>query len=312
MKSKLIIIRQIFLLCISFIVISCNLTKNNYQGISINEEMPHEIIERLINLKLINKSDTVLGLFYGITNEPNCVSESYTFFTSKKILRYYQFGKKEPKITETLISKTLNIRKENDPIDTNKIIIKVKKLKNILFSKIEQRDVLFSDDLDFRTYSGTSKVKQEQFYVLLTEVWKSNSNYNTLTQTNLKFFNDDGSKIITHDIIANREKLHSLKNKLNNINIEVIDKEDYLVLKYKNSIILMSYYFYSNKFNVLKLIVDPIPKDTMDMVIIAVSYRVHKHKEKKFPYTERGITYKDVKFSYEKTEKELIQKYFAK
>ena len=208
--------------------------------------------------------------------------------------------------------KSLILKKNIDSIDTNKILIEVKKLEQILFSKREQRDVLFADDLVFRMPPGTSKVKQDEFYALLTDIWKTNSDYSSLTRTNRKFFNDDGSKIITHDIIVKREKLSSLKNELSEINIEVIDKEDYLVLEFKNSIILMSYSFYANKFNVLKLIVDPIPKDTMDMIVIAATYPVHKHKEKIFPYNERGVTYKDVKFSSEKTEKEIIEKYFGK
>ena len=53
-----------------------------------------------------------------------------------------------------------------------------------------------------------------------------------------------------------------------------------------------------------------MPSDESEMKSIVAAYPIHKLHEKEFPYSERGITYKEVTLYKEKSEDEIIEKYF--
>ncbi|WP_025007222.1 hypothetical protein [Marinilabilia salmonicolor] len=297
-----------FLISIT-LLFSCNISQDKSRGIMVKKDIPENILNRLIELELINSSDTVLGLFYHTANEPNNISEDYTFFTSNKLLRYFQFGEKDAKIYVAPFNKTLSIKREIDSV-YNRIEINTLIFDTILFNKYEQRDDIFYDNTNFYCNYGTQFSKQETFYQLLLETWKNNNEYLSLKEINDKYFDKNGERKATPDKIFEREKIQSIKDRLKELSIDVIDEEDYLVINYNKSIIRISYYFYSKEFTVLKLIVEPFPTDDFEMTGIAAAYPTHKLKEKVFPYSERGITYKEVSLSKEKSENEIIEKYF--
>ncbi|PRZ00185.1 hypothetical protein BY457_1069 [Marinilabilia salmonicolor] len=94
------------------------------------------------------------------------------------------------------------------------------------------------------------------------------------------------------------------------ISIDVIDKEDYLVMFYDNSLIYINYYFYRKEFEVVKLVVDPVPSDEAEVAEVVFTYVTNRHEERAFPYSARGITYKEAHLSIENSENDIIDDFF--
>lgn len=303
-------IKKLIYLFISVTAISCNPIEDKSRGIFVNEKMPDKIIERLVDLQLINQSDTVFGLFYHISNEPNNVVEDFTFFTSNKLLRYYQFGDKEPKIIETAINKILDIKKTIDPIDTNRILIKLKRLDTILINKREQKDDIFDEDLEFRPPYNSKIIDQEQFYLLLVKTWQSNVDYEELLNKYSRFYNNDGSEIITSGRQIERKKLDSLQNELKDLSFNLIDREDFIIIYLDNTIFLFSYDHIENEYSGFKIITEKKVDNDMDAMMIPIIYPIHKHGESKLPYTDRGLTIMSASKFNESSVDQILNKHF--
>lgn len=292
-------------------IITCDLITTKPRDIIVNKDIDRKLLDRLIELNLVNNNDTILGLWYSITDELNAKSESYTLFTSKKFLRYFQFEDKEAKIEEIPIDKILKINRTLDPIDTNRILIRIRQLDTILYNDREQKEFIIYDDFDFRPPYDTKFSQQEKFYQLLEKIWKSNHNYKDLIEKYYKFFNEDGSKIITEEIRIERSKLQALKKELEKLSVNIIDQDDNIIVYFNNVIISITYDFIDLEYTVFKKITEKSYKDTIDIMIIDVAiYPIFKYGEIELPYTERGYTINSVDKSYEKTTEDIIDKYF--
>lgn len=304
--------KNAILLLFSLISLNCNLINDNSKSILFKGEIDEGILNRLMELDLITKNDTVLGLSYSISTEHNSEAEDYTFFTKNKLVRYFHFGddRDEATIYEVSFDKALSIIRKPYSIDSSILYFKVEMLDTVLFNKYEQRDDIFSKDFEFIILRNNEVERQEKFYNLLVDEWKKNKQLKKLKETNDKFFDEEGDRKITADNLFEREKIRSIKDELDKLSIKVIDEIDYLVLNYNNSIILIDYYFYSKKYTFLKLVVDPLPTDDYDIIAIAAMYPRQHHDSIVFPFSERGITYKEGYLSYENNEKDIIEKYF--
>jgi hypothetical protein len=294
---------------------SCSDIKNEsaeLSGISLKGQKLNDRTDELIRLKLIDKKDTVLGLFYSFSNEPGFNSQRYLILTNHKLVQYYNIDQelKGPEIINIPLNKILNTRQEIDPVDSTRILIKINKLDTILYLKHEKRDKIFVDKFDFRPPHKSSLSDQKEFYRLLVLSWRETVNYNSLTETYNVFFDESGSIKTTSDEMFSRGKLQSLKNELTEYSINVIDKKNYLAIVHNSSIFKITYNSYLKKFSILKLTVEPIPENESDMIVVLATYPSHKHKSIIFPYSERGVTYKEGYFSKETTGKDIIEKYF--
>lgn len=303
-------ITRFFPLAISItLLLSCTLFHDKSRGIIVKRNIPDNISNRLIELELINKSDTVLGLFYHISDEPNSIVEDYTFFTKDKLLRYFQFGDSIAEISVAPFNKTLNIKKDVDS-KYKRIEINTWILDTILYNKYEQRDKIYYNNEYFYCNYGTHSSKQKKFYELLKETWRNNTNIQYLTELNDKYFDEEGQRKVTPDKKIERDMIQSIKNRLMELSIDVIDEDYYLVINYDNSIFRITYYFYSKEYTILKFNVNPMPSDESELKSIVAAYPIHKLDEIDFPYSERGITYNEVTLSKEKSKDEIIDKYF--
>lgn len=299
--------RMIFIF-ISIFYFSCNFVEDKSKGIIVNGDIPEEIFNRLIELKLINQSDKVIALEYDISNESNFFAENYILFTRHKLIRYFESSGMEARIFEAPFCKTLNITNEMDSVldrtEINTII-----LDTILFSKSQQRDFIHYNHNNFFGLSGSQFIKQKEFCQLLMETWKNNVEYLSLREIYDKHFDENGEIKATHDEIFERKKLQLLKDRIEELSIDVLDKEDYLVMNHDNSLFLIRYFFNRKEFEVVKLVVYPTPSDEAEVENIIFTYVTQRHEKRAFPFTEQGITYKEAQLSIEHSEKNIIDKY---
>jgi hypothetical protein len=183
-------------------------------------------------------------------------------------------------------------------------------LDTILFFKFEQRDFIHYNHNNFFELSGGQFLKQKEFCQLLMETWKNNVEYLSLREIYDKHFDENGEIKATHDEIFERKELQLLKDRLEELSIDVLDKEDYLVMNHDNSLHFIRYFFNREEFEVVKLVIDPAPSDEDEVVSIIFTYVTKRHEEREFPYTEQGITYREAHLSLEHSENDIIDKYF--
>ncbi len=290
--------------------IGCVNADNNQRDIIVDEPISNEILARLKNLELVNSDTEIIGLWYSIIDEPNAKSEDYTFFTADNLVRYYQFGDKEPKIFNIPTNKILSIEKKPDPIDTSRILIKVKRLGSITFNERKQKNEIFDEDFDFRPPYDTQITKQERFFQLLFDSWTANNSHGELVETYSEFYDNLGNLKLTDEKELTRNKLSQLKHELEKLPLNLVTRDNFLVAYHDNEVYLFRYNHADSKYIIFKVVARDRVEDDMDATTIVISiYPIHKHGELALPYTNRGYTVTSAFVHYETEIEQIIEKH---
>jgi hypothetical protein len=277
-----------------------------YAGETISEEL----INRIRNLDLLSSDDEIIGLWFSITNEASANTEDYTFFTAHRLIRYYHFGDKEPLIIEIPINKILNLEKHPDPIDTNRLLIKLKRLKTISFNERKQQDEIFDEEFDFRPPYDSQKIKQERFFQLLVDTWINNSAHEEMQNVYRRFYHENGSRLLTTDQEFARIKLRQLQQEIEKLPFSIVNHDDFFVAYHEREVYLFRYDYVDNKFTIFHVITkDKIEDDIAATSIIISIYPIHRHEQIALPYTNRGYTINKAFKHYETEIEQILEKH---
>ena len=303
-------IKLISAIIIGLVFIGCASADNNQRDIIVDEPINNEILKRLKNLELVNSDTEIIGLWYSINDEQNSKSEDYTFITADNLVRYYQFGDKEPKIFNIPINKILSIEKKPDPIETSRLLIKVKRLGTVTFNESKQENEIFDEDFDFRPPYGTDIAKQERFFDLLINTWTENNSQGELVETYSEFYDSYGNLKITDKKELARNKLNQLKYELDKLPFNIVNRDDFIVAYKDNEVFLFRYDYVDSKYLIFKVVTGDIVKDDLDATTIVISiYPIHRHGNTTLPYTNRGYTVNSAFVHYETEIKKIIEKH---
>jgi hypothetical protein len=301
-------IKFLSLIIIGLILSDCANADNNRRDILLGKNITTELYNRLKNLELISADDKIIGLNYSITNEPTHKSEMYTFFTSDKILQYYQSKDNEPRIITIPISSILNIERKTDPLREDRIAIEIKHFRTITFNERKQQDDIFDLNDQFWLSSDSKENKQEKFYQLLHDTWTNNIAHEEMRNIYSRFYDEYGNRRITTDQEFARNKLSQLRQQIEKLTINIVNHDDFFVAYHEREVYLFRYDYVDDKFTVFHVITKDIIEDNMAATTIILSiYPIHRHGELALPYTNRGYTITSAFKHYEKEIEQILE-----
>lgn len=184
--------KLVVFILLSMSLLRCNIYKEDSRGILV-ESITNRTTERLKELRLINKNDTLLGVCYHISDEPDNQVEDYTFFTSTKLVRYFGWGNRKPEISEAQFNKTLSISRKLDSV-YSRVEINVETLYKILYDSVKQENFALKDDIYFYINYGEQRMNQERFYELLIDTWKKSKAYPKMIEVKNRYFDSERNK----------------------------------------------------------------------------------------------------------------------
>ncbi len=249
------------------LLLACN-SFNKSRDIIVNGDVDGELLDRLTELNLVHVNDVIFGLWFSKTEEVGSKYETYTFFTTKELVRFYHFEGNDAKTIRIPLNKVLNISKTIDPIDTSRILIKVKQLDKVLYNNREQENDLFDSDFDFRPPYDTDINEQEEYYQLLLDKWKSNKSYEELREVYAEFYNIDGTEVISKGTQLEREKLKELSTELTNLKYNLIISEDFVIMYKDHDMFFFSYDFVNEEYTVFKIVTDNEIEEDEDALFV--------------------------------------------
>ena len=287
-----------------------NTADNNRRNILLEEEITTELYNSLKNLELISTDDKIIGLDYSVINQPTHKSEMYTFFTSDKFLQYYQSNDNEPRIINIPISRILNIERKTDPLKEDRIAIRIKHFRTLIFNERKQQDEIFDLDNQFWLSFDAKESSQENFYRLLQETWTNNIAYEEMRNIYTTFYDEKGNRKITTDQEFARNKLSQLRQQIEKLPFTIVNHDDFFVAYQEREVYLFRYDYVDEKFTVFNVITQDNIEDNIDATTIIISiYPIHRHGDIELPYTSKGYTITSAFKHYEKDIEKILEKH---
>ncbi|MEP0986816.1 hypothetical protein [Ekhidna sp.] len=310
--------KHIYLILLLFITFSCEQKKVDFQFDPNN--IPEEISDRVTTLNLQNSDEKILSVAYErIVSLPSydVSDEELLVLTDKRFLRYYDF-EGEGFIQEFEFAKCIDLELNFDSSMLNfervKYDLKAISINDLFYNEKENRLNLIPD-FKYVHYSIGSEYQTEldSMNSLIYKTWSSQHLYDSLRSINNAFYDENGDWIVTEDRVIEKEKIQSLKNRLEESPFDIMDSYGDLLVVRQDKLTRISYYYYDDQYTITTIKADPLPTDELEMTML-IDYFLSIQDTIELPYELKNeyvnTTYISAQTSHVQDKDELINSYF--
>ncbi len=308
----------LYLILLLFMIFSCEQQKVDFAFDPNN--IPEEITDRVTTLNLQNGEEKILSVAYERTvslPSYDVSDEELLVLTDKRFLRYYDF-EEEGSVQEFELAKCIDLELDFDSSMLNfervKYDIKAITINDLFYNEKEKRLNLIPD-FKYVHYSIGSEYQKEldSLNSLIFKTWRSQNLYDSLQTINNAFYDENGDWIVTEDRVIEKEKIQSLKNRLEECSFDIMDSYGDLLVVRQDTLMRISYYFYDDQYTVTTIKADPLPTDELEMSML-IDYFLSIQDTIELPYELKNeyinTTYLSAQTSHLQGEDELIDSYF--